>query len=157
MGIFGKAPDQKPTESHPQPLHHTPPPTPAPAPAFSAAPRTGSSACVIGSKTKIKGEVSGDEDVIVEGEIEGQVRLSRELRVAPGGTVKATIHAQSVTISGEVVGDCEAVSRVEIQTTGRLTGNIRAPRIVIAEGAMFRGNSDMSAGRNEKKDKPAQA
>ena len=52
-------------------------------------------------------------------------------------------------VSGEVVGDCGAGIRVEIQATGRVTGNIRAPKIVIAEGAMFKGNSDMS-GRKDK-------
>jgi cytoskeletal protein CcmA (bactofilin family) len=108
---------------------------------------------VIGAKTKIKGELAGDEDVIVEGQVEGEVRLTKDLRVAQSGLVKATIQAQSVIISGEVVGDCNANARVEVQATGRLTGNIRAPRIVIAEGAMFRGNSDMSGDR---KDKPAQ-
>jgi cytoskeletal protein CcmA (bactofilin family) len=102
-------------------------------------------------KTVIKGEVGGDEDVIVEGAIEGRVRITRDLRVSTGGVVRATVEAQSVIVSGEVVGDCTASQRVEIQATGRLTGNIRAPRIVVAEGALFKGTSDMSA----RKDKAA--
>jgi cytoskeletal protein CcmA (bactofilin family) len=110
---------------------------------------------LIGPKTVIKGDVTGDEDVTVEGTIEGQVRISRDLRVAPGGTVRATVEAQSVVVSGEVVGDCAALQRVEIQSSGRLTGNIRAPRIVIAEGAVFKGNSDMSSRKDERKDKAA--
>jgi cytoskeletal protein CcmA (bactofilin family) len=61
------------------------------------------------------------------------------------------VEAQSIIVSGELIGDCLATSRVEIQSTGRLTGNIRAPKIVIAEGAMFRGNSDMSARKDDKK------
>ena len=61
-----------------------------------------------------------------------------------------------MVVSGEIVGDCEAATRVDIQSTGRLTGNIRAPKIVIAEGAMFRGNSDMSTrNKDERKDKLA--
>jgi cytoskeletal protein CcmA (bactofilin family) len=112
-------------------------------------------ACLIGAKTVIKGEVTGDEDVIVEGVIEGQVRISKDLRVSPGGTVRATCEAQSVVVSGEVVGDCAATQRVEIQSSGKLTGNIRAPRIVIAEGALFRGNSDMSGRKDDRKDKAA--
>jgi cytoskeletal protein CcmA (bactofilin family) len=103
---------------------------------------------VIGSKTTIKGEISGDEDVLVEGTVEGQVRIARDLRVGPGGVVRATVEAQSVVISGEMIGDCSAVSRVEIQATGRLTGNIRAPKVIIAEGALFKGNSDMSGRRD---------
>ena len=153
MGIFGKAPDGKPETLNPQPAV-SPPPAPAQASHPGSAGPRAPSACVIGSKTKIKGELAGEEDVIVEGEVEGQVRLAKDLRVALGGVVKAAIQAQSVIISGEVIGDCTASSRVEVQATGRLTGNIRAPRIVIAEGAMFRGNSDMSS---ERKDRPAQS
>lgn len=153
MGIFGKPPDSKPDAHHPPSLP-SPPAGPATAPQPPAAGLRATSACVIGAKTKIKGELAGDEDVIVEGEIEGEVRLTKDLRVAQGGLVKAIIQAQSVIISGEVVGDCSANARVEVQATGRLTGNVRAPRIVIAEGAMFRGNSDMSGDR---KDKPAQS
>jgi cytoskeletal protein CcmA (bactofilin family) len=109
---------------------------------------------VIGAKTTVKGEISGDEDLLIEGNVEGQIRITRDLRVAPGAMLKATVEAQSVSVSGEIVGDCQATGRVEIQATGRLTGNIRAPKIVIAEGAMFRGNSDMTGRKEERKDVP---
>ena len=158
MGIFGKGPEGKPAETtagtridHPRPL-------PAPGPTPATVPRTPATgqACVIGAKTAFKGEISGDEDVLVEGTVEGEIRITRDLRVGPGGVVKASVAAQSLIVSGEVVGDCEAMTRVEIQSSGRLTGNIRAPKIVIAEGAMFRGNSDMSSrGKDERKDKLA--
>jgi cytoskeletal protein CcmA (bactofilin family) len=59
--------------------------------------------------------------------------------------VQATVEAESLIVAGELVGDCTTSKRLEIQTTGRLSGNIRAPRIVIAEGAVFKGNSDMSS------------
>ncbi len=141
MGIFGKPGENKPADP-PAPARPSPVATaPALAPALAA--RT-SGACVIGSKTTVKGEISGDEDVLVEGVVEGQIRINKDLRVGPGGTVKATIDAQSVVVSGEVIGDCHAANRVEIQASGRLTGNIRAPRVVIAEGAVFKGNSDMT-------------
>ena len=107
--------------------------------------------CVIAAKTVIKGEITGDEDVVVDGNVEGQIRITRDLRVGPGGVVKATVEAASVIVSGEIIGDCQATARVEIQATGKLTGNIRAPKIVIAEGAMFRGNSDMSSRKDDKK------
>jgi cytoskeletal protein CcmA (bactofilin family) len=168
MGLFGKPPENKPVEPlHPSsprppqpapvpPSAAAPPPRPAsPAPA-PAPPRAGAvTTCVVGANTTIKGEILGDEDVLVEGTVEGQIRIGRELRVGPGGKVKATISAQSVVVSGEVVGDCEATGRVEIQASGRLSGNIRAPRIVIAEGAIFRGNSDMSGRKDDRKDKVA--
>jgi cytoskeletal protein CcmA (bactofilin family) len=99
----------------------------------------------------IKGEVLGEEDVVVEGTIEGIVKIGRDLRIAPGGVVRASVDAQSVVVSGELVGDCSAQNKIEIQATGRLTGNIKAPKIVIAEGAMFKGNSDMAGRREDRK------
>jgi cytoskeletal protein CcmA (bactofilin family) len=151
MGIFGNS-ESKPPEAPPVPAR---PANPAPVekergmPATAAAAKPGT--CTIASKTVIKGEITGDEDVIVEGNVEGQIRITRDLRVGANGVVKATVEAQSIIVSGELVGDCQASVRVEIQATGRLTGNIRAPKIVIAEGAMFRGNSDMSARKDDKK------
>ena len=99
---------------------------------------------MIGPKTRIKGEITGDENVVVEGNVEGTIKITRDLTVGPGGTVKATVTAQSVVVAGELLGDCHATQRVQIEATGRMTGNIRAPRVVIVEGATFRGNSDMS-------------
>ena len=151
MSIFGKPPDARPADPA---APGRPPAPPPPSHPGAPAPRS-TGTCVIGAKTTIKGEIIGDEDVLVEGNVEGQVRVTRDLRVAPGGVVKATVEAQSLIVSGEIVGDCQATSRVEIQATGRLTGNIRAPKIVIAEGAMFRGNSDMTGRKDERKDKVA--
>jgi len=145
MGIFGKT-ENKPPE--PPPSRPTAPTPPSPRPQPAAAPATASSkACVIGSKTTFKGDITGDEDVLVEGAVEGTIRISRDLRVGPTGRVKASVHAQSVVVAGELVGDCHAEQRVHLEATGRLTGNIRAPRVMIVEGATFKGNSDMSPNR----------
>ena len=150
MGIFGKEPDAKPADAPPVAR----PSSPAPEKERAATPAQALSkpgTCLIAAKTVIKGEITGDEDVVVEGNVEGQIRITRDLRVGAQGVVKATVEAASIIVSGELVGDCLATSRVEIQSTGKLTGNIRAPKIVIAEGAMFRGNSDMSARKDDKK------
>ena len=146
MGIFGKEPDGKPAPAAPP--AQRPAPQNAPSPQAS---RAAGSACVIGAKTTVKGEITGDEDVLVEGAVEGPIRISRDLRVAASGSVRANVEANSVIVSGEVLGDCTAAVRVDIQATGRLTGNIRAPKIVIAEGAVFRGNSDMSPRQGDSK------
>jgi cytoskeletal protein CcmA (bactofilin family) len=146
MSLFGKAPEPKPADAGapaPKPAMAAAP-APAPAPG-KAAPAAAPTVCVIGAKTVIKGEITGDEDVLIEGRVEGQIRISRDVRVGPNGVVKSTIEAASIVVSGEVIGDCSATSRVEIQASGKLTGNIRAPKIVISEGAMFKGNSDMSS------------
>jgi cytoskeletal protein CcmA (bactofilin family) len=144
MGIFGKS-DAKPADTPLRPAPPAPAPAPPSAPARPAAAAPPStSACVIGAKTQFKGEITGSETVLVEGLVEGTIRITGDLRIGRGGTVKATVSAQSVAVAGELVGDCQAAQRVEIEASGRLTGNIRAPRVVIVEGATFRGNSDMS-------------
>jgi len=148
MGIFGKT-ENKPPEAPARPLS---PPPPSPRPQAGAAPGAAAAsarACVIGAKTVVKGDITGDDDLLVEGTVEGTIRISRDLRVGPTGKVKATVNAQSVIVAGELVGDCHAQQRVHVEATGRLTGNIRAPRVVIVEGATFKGNSDMSPPRGE--------
>ncbi len=151
MAIFGKPPESKLPEpiAPPRMAPSASAPVPAPRPAGT---------CLIGSKTTVKGEITGDEDILVEGVVEGHIRISRDLRVGPGGVVKANVEAQSVVVSGELLGDCQASQRVEIQASGRLTGNIRSPRVVIAEGATFKGNSDMSGRKDAvRKDEKAAA
>jgi len=138
MGIFGKGNEEKTGTAAPAA-------TGGPAPAPRAAAPAKGSICVIGAQTRVKGELTGDEDIVVEGRVDGEVRIQRDLRIAPGGCVRAGVSARSVVISGELHGDCTAQQRVEIQASGKLVGNIKAPRIVIAEGAVFRGNSDMSS------------
>jgi cytoskeletal protein CcmA (bactofilin family) len=100
----------------------------------------------IGEKTRFLGELLGDEDVLVEGRVEGRVKVSRAFRVGPKGLVMAEVAAATVAIAGRVVGNVSADERVELLPTGVLEGNIRAPRIVIGEGARFTGRIDMSGG-----------
>jgi cytoskeletal protein CcmA (bactofilin family) len=154
MGIFGKSPEQPPATAASLNKLTPPPPGPTAAPSAASAgasvPKIATGPCIVGAKTTIKGEISGDEDVLVEGVVEGQIHITKDLRVGPGGVVKAKVQAQSVVVSGQLLGDCQATHRVEIQATGKLMGNIRAPRVVIAEGASFKGNSDMT-GRGEEK------
>jgi len=143
MGIFGKTDSKAPTPT-PTPTRPPQPGTPPAPRAVAAATKPASTQCIIGPRTVIKGDITGDEDVLVEGTIEGTVQIRSDLKVGPGGRVKATVTAQTVVVAGELEGDCQAEQRVHIEATGKLTGNIRAPRVVIVEGATFKGNSDMS-------------
>jgi len=102
----------------------------------------------IGSRIRIQGELLGDEDVLVEGRVEGRVAVSKAFRVGLRGVVLAEVEAGTVAIAGHVVGNVRAVERVELLPTGTLEGDIHAPRIVIGEGARFTGRIDMS-GRAE--------
>jgi cytoskeletal protein CcmA (bactofilin family) len=118
--------------------------SPGPAPAGRGEPAQGPS--VIGPHARVKGELSGDEDVLVEGRVEGRVRLAGVLRVAPSGVVVADVHAGTVVVGGQVTGDVTATERVEILPSGSVEGNIRAPKVAVGEGARFKGSVDMSAG-----------
>ena len=99
----------------------------------------------IGSRIRIQGELLGDEDVLVEGRVEGRVAVSKAFRVGLRGVVLAEVEAGTVAIAGHVVGNVRAVERVELLPTGTLEGDIHAPRIVIGEGARFTGRIDMSS------------
>jgi cytoskeletal protein CcmA (bactofilin family) len=114
MGIFGKT-DSKPGEAAARPSAPGLQPHPAAAPAPA---RPSGAPCVIGAKTQFKGEITGSEAVLVEGQVEGTIRITGPLRVGAGGKVKATVSAQSVVVAGEVVGDCHATERVEIEAAG---------------------------------------
>ncbi|MCM3877478.1 MAG: polymer-forming cytoskeletal protein [Thermoanaerobaculia bacterium] len=115
----------------------------SPAPEGFGEPAPGSS--FIGSRIRILGELQGDEDVLVEGHVEGRVEVSKAFRVGLRGVVLAEVTAGTVTIAGRVVGNVSAAERVELLPTGSLEGNIHAPRIVIGEGARFTGRIDMSS------------
>lgn len=103
-----------------------------------------SSVAVVGKSIVIKGELSGNEDLVVEGNVDGTITLTdNNLVVGADGRVNANLFARSVTITGKVEGDVSASERVEITATGSLKGNIRSPRLVINDGAFFQGSVEM--------------
>jgi cytoskeletal protein CcmA (bactofilin family) len=98
---------------------------------------------VIGGSIVIDGEISGDEDLVIQGTVKGTIHLKENLFVENGGVVEADIQTQTVTISGQVTGNIHASDKVEIRADGKMVGDIKAPRILIADGATFKGNVDM--------------
>lgn len=142
MSLFGK---NTPREAEGD-KGRTLPVEPAPSPRFEpTAHRTEAKAAVIGPHVKIQGELSGDEDIVIEGRVDGKISVSKSLRVGNSAQINAEVKAQSIVIAGKVVGNVTAVDRVELLASGQLEGNIRAPKIVIAEGAQFKGSVDMGA------------
>ena len=101
------------------------------------------SATVIGQSVQIRGTLSGDEHLHVLGRVDGRVELQRALVVAESGIVKAEVSVKNAIISGVVVGNVHASDSVEITKEGRMVGDIFAPRVIIVDGASFRGNVDM--------------
>jgi cytoskeletal protein CcmA (bactofilin family) len=98
----------------------------------------------IGQSVQIKGELAGNEDLTIEGKVEGKVFLKdHNLTIGGNGRIAAEIHAKTVMVIGEVVGNITADDKVEIAATGSMRGDIVAPRVVLADGARFKGSIDM--------------
>lgn len=123
--------------------------TPAytPEPTRTAGASSTGRAANIGPSIQIKGELQGDEDLVIDGRVEGKIELrEHNLTIGQNGRIKADLHARNIVIAGEVTGNAFAAERVEIAPSGRLVGNITAPRITIADGAHFKGAVDMEKG-----------
>jgi cytoskeletal protein CcmA (bactofilin family) len=106
----------------------------------------------IGKAISIRGDLTGNEDMVIEGQVEGKVDLpNNQLTVGANGNVKAEIHAKGVVIVGHVVGNVFGLERVEIQATGRVEGDVTAAKLVVAEGAQINGAIQMTqkGGRSE--------
>ena len=100
----------------------------------------------IGKSIVIKGDLSGNEDLVIEGKVEGKVDLpNNRLTIGAGGQVQAQVHAKTVVVIGRVAGNVSAGERLEIQATGIVEGDVEAPRLVVAEGAVLNGSVKMSA------------
>ena len=98
---------------------------------------------VIGPSILINGKLTGDEDLTVRGRVEGELSLTKTLIVEPSGVVKANVTVKNAVVSGVVVGNIQASESVELTQEGRMVGDIRAPRVIIVDGASFRGRVDM--------------
>ncbi len=101
-----------------------------------------SGATTIAHGVRVRGQVSGAEDVVVEGRIDGGVKLDGSLHVREGGVVVAQVAAIDVTVAGILVGDVIANGAVTIAPKGKLVGDVKAGRIVIAVGGAMRGHVD---------------
>ena len=111
----------------------------------------------IGKSVVIKGELTGSEDLTIEGHVEGKIELRQNvLTIGPNGKIKAQVFAKSVIILGEVTGNVTASEKVDLRDNGSVDGDIAAPRVAIAEGAHFRGSIDMQRAGSKSESKPAE-
>ena len=98
----------------------------------------------IGKSIVINGELSGSEDLTVEGQVEGKIELrDHVLTVGSNGRIKAQVSAKSIVVFGQVTGNLTASEKVDIKENGSVDGDIVAPRVAIADGSHFRGSIDM--------------
>ena len=107
-------------------------------------PGEGQSLAQIGKSLKLKGEITGNEDLYIDGEVEGRIELKEHsLTVGLNGKVHADVSARSITILGHLQGNVKAGERTEIRKTGSFDGELLTAQIVIKDGAVFRGSVDV--------------
>jgi len=123
--------------------------------AAASAPASSGRAAVIGPGIHINGDISGDENLIIEGKVDGKIRLDAyQVDIGQSGQVNANITAKVIKIAGEVRGDLTGTEKVVISRSGNVHGNIVAPRMTLEDGAIFKGSIDMDPGEPAKA-KPA--
>jgi cytoskeletal protein CcmA (bactofilin family) len=98
---------------------------------------------VIGEGLSVEGDITSDEEVVVQGNLRGKLTSSDAVSIGSSSIVQADVAGQSVTIAGQVTGDVSSPERVDIQAGGRLVGDVKAARFTIADGASFKGAVDM--------------
>jgi cytoskeletal protein CcmA (bactofilin family) len=107
----------------------------------------------IGKSVVIKGELSGSEDLFLDGEVEGSIELREQsLTVGPNSRIRANINAKEVVIHGKVDGNISASDRVELRKSAVLVGDIATQRIIIEDGAYFKGGIDISKDQSVRRD-----
>lgn len=137
-------------EKHRNTKQQEPAVPPAQQDSFSAsanAPATSGRAAIIGPGIHINGDISGDENLVIEGKVDGKIRLDAyQVDVGQSGRVNANITAKVIKIAGEVRGDITGTEKVIILRSGNVHGNIVAPRMTLEDGAIFKGSIDMDPG-----------
>ncbi|TVR03543.1 MAG: polymer-forming cytoskeletal protein [Deltaproteobacteria bacterium] len=98
---------------------------------------------VLGAELTVEGEISGNEPLQVEGTVKGRIAVTDTVTIGAGAVVEADLEVREAKVAGALTGNVSASERVEVGTEGRLIGDVRSPRLLIAEGASFKGHVDM--------------
>jgi cytoskeletal protein CcmA (bactofilin family) len=101
--------------------------------------------------SRVQGQLTGPTELLIEGEVEGEIRVDAAVMIGTEGVVHGPVAAHVVRIGGRVFGNVTASDRVEVAPSGSLEGDVAAPRIIIAEGAFFKGRVEMTGDKAEKK------
>jgi len=121
-----------------------PAPPQRPAPQRESPSQTGH-VSYFGTNLVFDGTLTGNEGLVIEGSVRGKINLESDLRIGASARLEATVHAKNVTVEGIVAGDISADTRLELLAGARVDGNLKAPKIIVAEGARFRGAVDMGS------------
>ena len=128
------------SRTQPAPEPHVPSPTAARAPATRVREHA-----TIGSTISIIGDLSGEEDLLIEGKLEGKIECrSHSITIGKGGRIKGDIYGKIITVEGNVEGNLYGDEQLSVRQSGTVRGNIIAPRVALEDGANFKGSIDMS-------------
>lgn len=112
---------------------------------------TNSQLASIGPSIHFKGELTGEEGLIIDGKVEGTIDLKgNQLIIGNNGEIKADVYAQTIIVNGSLTGELHGKEKVHISKTGKVNGNIFSPRVSLEDGAKFKGSIDMSETKHEK-------
>lgn len=109
----------------------------------------------VAAGSRVEGKLSGPTELLIEGEVHGEIQVESAVMVGSEGVVHGPISAQVVRVGGRVVGNVQATERVEVAPSGSLEGDIAAPRVIIAEGSFFKGRVEMRS-EKDNKDRPSE-
>jgi len=105
---------------------------------------TSASPATIGASIYFKGELSGEEDFIIQGKVDGEIKLQKNnLTIGVDGVINANITAKIIIVEGQLNGDLFGSEKVIIRNTGNVLGNIISPRVTLEDGAKFKGSIEM--------------
>ena len=134
-------------EETPKPPTAPPAPRPDPSPVQRNPQPPAASMPTVGQKIRLKGEITGEQDLLIEGQVEGSVLLrSHAVTVGEEGEVKASIVGRTITVKGSVKGNLTAGEQIVLHSSATVEGDLTAPRVMMEDGATFRGGIDMGTG-----------
>ncbi len=129
----------KPSQATPQPAAGIPSAVAASAPISSSGGVT-----LVGETLRIQGTMTSKEEVVINGELSGQLELNHRLTIGPKGKVEAGVKAKEVIITGSVKGNVDAMERITLRSGANLVGDVKTAGIVIEDGAYFKGGIDIT-------------
>lgn len=97
----------------------------------------------IGKTIKVQGQITGAESLVIDGAVEGEITIEKDLQINPSGTLKAKVNARSVTVAGSITGSINASEKVEILAGGVVSGDVICPRFLVRDGGTLNGKIDM--------------
>ena len=133
------------TEANEPPIQPHPQPLPPPAAAPRTQPQPGKEPALIGPSIEIKGNLTGGEDLVIEGRIDGKIELRQHgITIGRNGRVKADILGRTIVVMGEVDGNLCGEEQIVLRQTSKVRGNLVAPRVILEDGSNFKGGIDMT-------------